>query len=185
AAVPVRVRPLGRDTVRLRLPRPLPLHLGDRVLLRDPGRHHIAGSAIVLDVAPPALRRRGAAATRATLLAELPDQPDERIELRRRKLIHRDDLVRMGVTVTQQPVCGPWLADPEWWRAARSRLRAQVVDYARTHPLEPMIPVETLRQLLGLPDRALVQALLEPPIVMTEGRVGIPGYGLPEPVRRA
>ena len=39
AAVPARVRPLGADTARLRLARPLPLHVGDRALLRDPGRH--------------------------------------------------------------------------------------------------------------------------------------------------
>ncbi len=65
AAVPVRVRPLGPDTVRLRLARPLPLLVGDRALLRDPGRHHVSGGVRVLDVAPPPLARRGAAAARA------------------------------------------------------------------------------------------------------------------------
>ncbi|HYN92846.1 MAG TPA: selenocysteine-specific translation elongation factor, partial [Pilimelia sp.] len=43
AAVRARVRPLGADTARLRLDRPLPLRVGDRALLRDPGRHHVAG----------------------------------------------------------------------------------------------------------------------------------------------
>lgn len=37
-AVPARVRPLGSDTVRLRLDRPLRLRIGDRAVLRDPGR---------------------------------------------------------------------------------------------------------------------------------------------------
>lgn len=64
AAVTARVRPLGGDLARLRLSRPLPLHLGDRALLREPGRHRVAGAVTVLDVAPPPLARRGAAADR-------------------------------------------------------------------------------------------------------------------------
>ena len=71
AAVPVRVRPLGADTARLRLSRPLPLRIGDRAVLRDPGRRAVAGGLTVLDVQPPPLRRRGAAAGRAEVLAEL------------------------------------------------------------------------------------------------------------------
>ena len=48
---------------RLRLRDPLPLHAGDRVLLRDPGAAGLAiYGAIVLDPAPPPLGRRGAAA---------------------------------------------------------------------------------------------------------------------------
>ncbi|MFJ6956411.1 selenocysteine-specific translation elongation factor, partial [Micromonospora aurantiaca (nom. illeg.)] len=76
AAVPARVRPLGPDTVRLRLARPLPLLIGDRALLRDPGRHHVAGGVTVLDVDPPPLRRRGAAAARTAVLAGLDGRPD-------------------------------------------------------------------------------------------------------------
>ena len=66
ARVVARVRPLGAGLARLSLTDPLPLHVGDRILLRDPGSRRngsfpsIAG-AIVLDVAPPALARRGAA----------------------------------------------------------------------------------------------------------------------------
>ena len=71
AAVPVRVRPLGPDTARLRLATGLPLRIGDRALLRDPGRHRVVGGVTVLDVAPPALRRRGAAAGRAAVLAAM------------------------------------------------------------------------------------------------------------------
>jgi selenocysteine-specific elongation factor len=71
AAVTVRVRPLGPDTARLSLTRPLPLRVADRLLLRDPGQHRVAGGATVLDVRPPALRRRGAARARAAELADL------------------------------------------------------------------------------------------------------------------
>ncbi|MCV6971197.1 GTP-binding protein, partial [Mycobacterium bohemicum] len=58
AAVPVQVRQLG-IAARLRLAKPLPLRVGDVGLLRDPGEHRIAAGVEVLDVAPPALRRRG------------------------------------------------------------------------------------------------------------------------------
>ncbi|WP_344253750.1 selenocysteine-specific translation elongation factor, partial [Pseudonocardia hydrocarbonoxydans] len=50
AAVTVRVRPLGPDTARLHLREPLPLRVGDRAVLRDPGRRRVHAGATVLDV---------------------------------------------------------------------------------------------------------------------------------------
>lgn len=187
AAVAARVRPLGPDTARLRLARPLPLRIGDRALLRDPGRRYVAGGVTVLDVVPPRLTRRGAAAARAAVLAGLDGRPDEHGELRRRGLVRRAELERMGVTVTTTPVVGDWHADPGHWRDLRGRLDAEVARWTRAHPLEPGVPVETLRQLLRLPDRALVEALVAPPLVTRGGRVGPEsGHGgLPEPVARA
>jgi selenocysteine-specific elongation factor len=186
AAVTARVRPLGTDTARLRLSAPLPLRIGDRALLRDPGRHHVAGGVTVLDVVPPALRRRGAAAARATVLSTMDGTPDEAGELRRRGLIRHADLARMGVPVATAPVTADWHADPAHWAALRQRLAEEVARYGKAHPLEQGAPVETLRQLLDLPDRALVTALVAPPLVAREGRVGTgaPG-GLPEPIARA
>ncbi|MEU5949046.1 selenocysteine-specific translation elongation factor [Micromonospora sp. NPDC047465] len=186
AAVPARVRPLGADTVRLRLARPLPLLVGDRALLRDPGRHHVAGGVTVLDVAPPPLTRRGAAAARAAVLATVDGRPDLAGELRRRGLARAADLVRTGVEVTGQPVVGDWLADPEHWRRLGTRLGGEVARHAREHPLEPGAPVELLRQRLDLPDRALVEALVRPPLRLHAGRVtAAAADALPEPVARA
>ncbi|MFC8850826.1 MULTISPECIES: selenocysteine-specific translation elongation factor [unclassified Micromonospora] len=186
AAVPARVRPLGADTVRLRLARPLPLLVGDRALLRDPGRHLIAGGVTVLDVAPPPLARRGAAAARARVLADLDGRPDLAGELRRRNLARVGELTRMGVPVTATPVAGDWLADPEHWRSLAARLTAETTRYAAAHPLEPGIPVDVLRRRLDLPDRALVEALVRPPLRLVAGRVtASDGDALPEPVARA
>ncbi|MET8094732.1 selenocysteine-specific translation elongation factor [Micromonospora sp. NPDC005220] len=196
AAVPVRVRPLGPDTVRLRLTRPLPLLVGDRALLRDPGRHHVSGGVRVLDVAPPPLGRRGAAAARAQVLAELDGRPDLAGELRRRRLIRAGALIRMGVPVHTepgrggpayaQPVAGDWLADPAYWRRLGEQLIEEVARHAREHPLEPGMPVDALRQRLALPDRVLVEALVRPPLRIHAGRVGAAGAdALPEPVARA
>ncbi|MDP9240626.1 MAG: selenocysteine-specific translation elongation factor, partial [Actinomycetota bacterium] len=49
AQVAVRVRPIGEDTARMTLITALPLRIGDRALLRDPGRHRIAAGLTVLD----------------------------------------------------------------------------------------------------------------------------------------
>ncbi|MET8233360.1 selenocysteine-specific translation elongation factor [Micromonospora sp. NPDC005298] len=186
AAVPVRVRPLGPDTVRLRLARALPLLVGDRALLRDPGRHHVAGGVRVLDVAPPPLSRRGAAAARAQVLADLDGRPDLAGELRRRRLVRADTMIRMGVPVTVAPVVGDWLADPEHWRRLGDRLTEEVARHAREHPLEPGMPVDALRQRLALPDRVLVEALVRPPLRVHAGRVAAAGAdALPEPVALA
>ncbi|MEV4766488.1 selenocysteine-specific translation elongation factor [Micromonospora chokoriensis] len=186
AAVPVRVRPLGPDTVRLRLARPLPLLVGDRALLRDPGRHHVSGGVRVLDVAPPPLARRGAAAARAQVLAELDGRPDLAGELRRRRLVRAGTLIRMGVPVHTAPVAGDWLADPAHWQRLGEQVTEEVARYAREHPLEPGMPVDALRQRLALPDRVLVEALVRPPLRVHAGRVGTASVdALPEPVARA
>ncbi|SCG38628.1 selenocysteine-specific translation elongation factor [Micromonospora humi] len=186
AAVPARVRPLGPDTVRLRLARPLPLLIGDRALLRDPGRHHVAGGVTVLDVDPPPLRRRGAAAARAGVLAGLDGRPDLAGELRRRRLVRAGQLRRMGVPATASPVVGDWLADPEHWRDLGRRLAEEVTRHAGEHPLAAGVPVDVLRHRLGLPDRVLVTALLRPPLRLRDGLVTAATAGtLPEPVARA
>lgn len=171
AAVTARVRPLGADTARLTLERRLPLLVGDRALLRDPGRHSIAGGLTVLDVAPPPLSRRGAAGARARTLASLDGRADAEGELRRRGLVRRTDLKQMGVPVTVTPVVGEWLVDPGRREVLRAELAATVAAWGRTHPLEPGVPVESVRRALQLPDRALVQALVAPPLVVRDGRV--------------
>jgi selenocysteine-specific elongation factor len=186
AAVTAHIRPIGKDTARLRLERALPLRLGDRALLRDPGQRRLAGGVTVLDVAPAPLRRRGASAARAVVLAGMDGRPDERDEVRRRLLVRRVDLRQMGVTGDLPPVTGDWLADPAHWEALRSRLESEVARYARERPLEPGMPVEELRRALSLPDRALVETLIRPPLVSRGGRVRTgDGGGLPEAVARA
>ncbi|MFG1995493.1 selenocysteine-specific translation elongation factor [Actinoplanes sp. NPDC048988] len=194
AAVPVHIRPLGTDTARLRLSHPLPLRIGDRALLRDPGRHHVAGGVTILDVAPPGLKRRGAAAARAAQLTSMDAHPSLRSELSRRLLIKGADLAAMGVLLPTpssepmspadaaagQPVAGDWYADPDHWSALGGRLGEEVAAYAREHPLEAGMPVEALRHRLGLPDRILVTALVRPPVVVRNGRVVAGPTGAPD-----
>jgi selenocysteine-specific elongation factor len=183
AAVPVRLRPLGDDAARLTLTRPLPLHIGDRLLLRDPGVRRVVG-ADVLDVRPPALRRRGAAAARARELADgVPSGADL---VRRHGLMRRPDLVAMGVVPEGEPVAADWLADPAHWESLRRRLAEEVARHAAADPLDPGLPVEAARSLLDLPDRRLVDALARPPLRLESGRVhASAAAGLPPAIAEA
>ncbi|MDP9870212.1 MULTISPECIES: SelB domain-containing protein [Streptosporangium] len=187
AAVVCAVRPLGGRIVRLRLARPLPLHLGDVLLLRDPGRDRsevrVLAGASVLDVRPPALRRRGAARERAARLAGAP--PDAAALPVGHPLLRAGELLAMGCVPAGRPVCGDWHADPAHWSALGERLAEAVRRYAAGHPLEPGMPVEAARHGLGLPDRRLVAALVRPPLAVVDGRIVSGPAGLPAPVARA
>jgi selenocysteine-specific elongation factor len=187
AAVSARIRPIGVDTARLTLAHPLPLRIGDRGLLRNPGAHQISGGTTVLDVAPPALARRGAAANRAKILADLDGRPDERSELRRRGIVRERDLRRMGVTTTIAPVHDDWLVDEQLLVRLREKLRGLVAGWRRDRPLEPGPPVDVVRRALRLPDRSLVHALVSPPLTIRDGRIVQAGQQavLPAPVVRA
>jgi selenocysteine-specific elongation factor len=168
-----RIRPLGplgplapggTAVARLTLRDELPLHVGDRVLLRDPGGAGVAIlGATVLDVAPPALTRRGAAAAAGPELAAWPDPPAAADLLRRHGLLRAGVLAAMGVTGAPAPVAGEWLADPVRWADLRRQLGEVVAAHARHDPLAAGLPPEAARAALGLPDRALVEALVRPP----------------------
>ena len=95
ATVGARLRPLDGAVVRLRLASPLPLRVGDRLLLRDPGTRRVLG-ADVRDVDPPELRRRGAARQRAAELAAQPGGRGAAADLARRRVVRADDFTAMG-----------------------------------------------------------------------------------------
>lgn len=186
AAVTAGVRPLGADVVRLRLLHRLPLRIGDRAVLRDPGSRQLAG-IVVLDVRPPRLGRRGAAAARADELAGMSGRPDGAGELRRRGLVRAGDLRAMGAEPPAEPLAGDWLVDPALWSRLVERLAAEVRAYAAAHPLEPGVPVDAVQARLGLPDRRLVEALVAAPLALRAGRVveGSADQQLPEQLRTA
>jgi selenocysteine-specific elongation factor len=187
AAVAAQVRPIGVDTARLTLAHPLPLRIGDRGLLRNPGAHHVSGGLTVLDVAPPALTRRGASVARAKVLGELDGRADERSELRRRGIVRQRELRRMGVPTTITPVHDDWLVDEQLLVRLKEKLHNLVAAWGRDRPLEPGPPLDVVRRALRLPDRSLVPALVTPPLTVQTGRVVRAGQqsALPAPVMRA
>ncbi|OBI46586.1 selenocysteine-specific translation elongation factor [Mycobacterium colombiense] len=177
AAVPVQVRRLGAAAARLRLARPLPLRVGDIGLLRDPGEHRIAAGVEVLDVRPPGLRRRGAARARAEELATgEAAAPD---------VARAADLRAMGLPPRGQRV-GDWVVDPRWWAARREEAAAAVRRWAGDHDIAAGMPLETLRQQVGLPAADLMPKLLDGTgLQVTDGLVRPPGAGLPARVDEA
>ncbi|HEY7487443.1 MAG TPA: GTP-binding protein [Streptosporangiaceae bacterium] len=172
AAVPVRLRALGPDTARLTLNTALPLHVGDRALLRDPARRAVA-RIHVLDVRPPPLTPRGAATSRARELATWPDRPGGEQLLRRHGVLRAADLEVMGCAAPPEAVrVGPgWFADPGHWESLRRRLLHELTRHAEVNPGTPGIPLEAARLRLGLPERSLVERLVQPPLRLHEGRV--------------
>jgi selenocysteine-specific elongation factor len=159
---------------RLRLRDPLPLHVGDRVLLRDPGA---AGQAIygatVLDPAPPTLARRGGGAAAARELSAWPAVPTAADLLRRHQLMRAPALVAAGLTELPAAVAGDWLADPAHWAALRAELPAIVADFCAKDPLAPGMPTEAARAILKLPSRDLIAALASGDIVQEAGYLRI------------
>jgi selenocysteine-specific elongation factor len=160
-----RVRMLGSRFARLTLDHPLPLHVGDRVLLRDPGAapdrdggRPVFG-ATVLDVSPPRLRGNGAAVAAARELASWPEIPAAPDVLRRHRLLRASTASAMGLRDLPPPVTGDWLADPGHWAQLRKSLATAVAAHAARDPLARGLPVEAARAELGLPSRDLIEAL--------------------------
>lgn len=179
AAVPVLVRPLGTDTARLATATALPLRAGDRGLVRDPGEHRIAAGFDVLDVDPPALSRRGAARARGRELAE-PDLA--RTYLRRTGFVRAADFTALGLEETGERL-GEWCADPGRLAALRAQAAEIVGAWDST---AAGVPVEALRQRLGLPAPELVVPVLRGTgFEVAGGLVRRPGAGLAPAVEKA
>ncbi|GGM06209.1 selenocysteine-specific translation elongation factor [Nakamurella endophytica] len=174
ASFVVHVRPLGADGARLSLPAPVPLAVGDRAVLRDPGGTVLTGVR-VLDVDPPALRRRGAAAARARELADEAVATSAVGQLLRRGAVRRDEARRLDLDPGDDPritaVGGWWVAADTWQRWA-TELATAVDAHAGRHPLDPALPLDAARRALDLPAAELVAPLAAAAgLVAAEGRV--------------
>lgn len=99
AAVQARLRPLGTEHARLTLARPLPLTVGDRMLLRSTGSRAVRAGVQVLDVDPPELARRGDGRRRAETLAGMSAAGDLAHEVRRRGAVPVAVLTTLGLAV--------------------------------------------------------------------------------------
>ncbi|HEY8618677.1 MAG TPA: SelB C-terminal domain-containing protein, partial [Dermatophilaceae bacterium] len=188
-AVPVHVRPLGPDTVRITMPEALPLRVGDRAILRDPGPQRVVAGALVLDADPPALRRRGAAAVRGRELADASGTPDLLMEVGRRGAARVAVLAALGIpeevladaagagrTVSGLHHDGEWLVTPEQWGQWVGDLTAAVDANTVTSPLDPGLSLEAARRACGLPDARLVRAVArDAGLRLDFGRVTRPG----------
>ncbi|MFD4673342.1 SelB C-terminal domain-containing protein [Lentzea sp. NPDC058450] len=176
AAVPVRVRALGEGAARLRAECELPVRPGDRLLLRDPGGSGPPVGAVVVDVVPEELARRGAAERRgAELVALASAEPTELAAdlVRRKRFLRPGDFRAIGLPVTGHPVTGSlattptgysptpgWLADPAAWADLVARVPAELDRWRTERPLTPDIPLPVLTDRLNLPSPEITRELL-------------------------
>lgn len=179
AAVPVSLRPLGDRLVRVRLATPLPLRIGERVLLRDAGAHRIMAGADLLDPDPPQLTRRGSPAARAAALAETPAHLDVTDELRRRGVVRISRLrAYSGLTQIAVPELAHRSGD---LLIARDRLAGwvreltrAVLAYQRANPLQAGAPEEEARREAAIPPAALSAVLAATPSLRAQdGRLSV------------
>ncbi|WP_256841789.1 SelB domain-containing protein [Ornithinimicrobium cryptoxanthini] len=150
AAQPTHVRPLGSGYARLTLSTPLPWHVGDRTILRDPGDRRL-WSLTVVDVDPLPPRRRGAAGRRAQEL-DGADSPAD-LRLRSRAADHPTVLTQLGLPAPTSGVrVGQWWVDEaalnDWGDLLTERVRA----HHQANPLSQGVPLAEAGRLLDLPD---------------------------------
>lgn len=180
ATVYVHCRPLGPNVARLTLDRPLPLHIGDRLILRGTGQRLITGGATVLDVDPPQLRRRGAATRRAESLAQLTATNHLAREVTRRGALEQATATAMGIPVSEPLVesvlaYDRWFIDRERLADWAQHLREAVAEHYGQDPAAGGIPQQAAVHLLALPHRELLALVLEHAGLSTyEGRVTDP-----------
>jgi selenocysteine-specific elongation factor len=183
-----RARLVSGRIARITWREPIPLHVGDRMVLREQSTRirprpdatasgqagwPAAYGVVALDVAPPPLGRRGASAPAAAELESWPDRPVAADLLHRHGLLRASALLAMGVSEHPEPVTGEWLADRGHWADLAERLGEAVTAQAAREPLAPGLTVEAARAAVGLPDRRLVDALVRPPLRLREGLIQI------------
>lgn len=166
AAVPAHVRPFGQDHARLALARPLPLAVGDAMVLRGGGARAVQGGVEVLDVDPPALTRRGDGTRRARVLAAMPRGGDLAGEVTRRGALAEEIAHRYGLTV---PAVlpegverhGQHLVAADAMQNWAERLTVLVRSARETDPLSAGVPDKAAADALALPAPALLDAVVQ------------------------
>lgn len=155
ATVPAQLRRFDADHARIILDWPLPLIVGDRLLLRDPARHLVLGGVGVLDPDPPRLVRRGDNAKRTAALAAMPPEGDVLAKVANRgavevSYLHQIGLISPGAAPPPEvrEFSGWWVHAPaydEW----RRQLRALVESDAQRDQLTPGVSQGAVRDALG------------------------------------
>ncbi|MBL1096677.1 selenocysteine-specific translation elongation factor [Streptomyces coffeae] len=181
---PARLRRLSDDLAQLRLSAPLPLHVGDRLVLRDPGTRRLLG-ATVLDPMAERITGRGAAGRRRAALASATGRPHLAAELARRGLVRTADLRRLGVPVPATRAEHAWLIDPEHHRHLTERLLHLVRTHQERSPTAPELTRDRIRDALGLPDTRLIDLIIPPELRERQGRIGMADTALPDALRPA
>lgn len=166
ATVPARLRCFDAEHARITLDWPLPLTVGDRLLLRDPARHIVLGGVSVLDPDPPQRLRRGDGARRGVALAAMPLEGDVLAKVASRGAVEVDYLRRISLAdpdVAPPPevreLSGWWVHLPAY-DAWRRQLRALVENDAQRDQLTPGVSQGAVRDALGTPAAHFIDQLV-------------------------
>lgn len=155
ATVPAQLRRFDAEHARITPDWPLPLIVGDRLLLRDPARHLVLGGVGVLDPDPPRLARRGDNARRTAALAAMPPEGDVLAKVAGRGAVEVDYLRRIGLVgadAAPPPEVrerGGWWVHLPTYDEWRGRLRSLVEDDAQRDQLTPGVSQGAVRAALG------------------------------------
>lgn len=181
AAVEAALRPFGEGHARLTLSRPLPVILGDRLVLRSSGARSVLAGVQVMDVDPPALQRRGDGRRREDALLTMPAGGDLSAEIARRGALRRADLVTMGFDVPEKPPKGA-VALRDWWIDVsqlgrwRDALLAAVQRHAAENPLAAGFTRGAALSVLALPDDSLLGLVIaSAKLEHSDGVLRLPG----------
>lgn len=183
AGVGARIRPLDADHARLHLDQEMTLVPGDRLVLRSPGAQVTVGGARVLDVDPPALDRRGAAAREAARLAGIADHGDPVAETVKYGAVSTERLRLLGFAADETPSGDVVVADGWWIHVPRltewaTQLRAAVEAAHERDPLAPGLPRGAARTALGEPGGRLLDMLVaRARLTERDGYITVPGRG--------
>ncbi|MCT2020660.1 selenocysteine-specific translation elongation factor [Kocuria marina] len=183
AGVGARLRPLDADHARLQLDHEMTLVPGDRLVLRSPGAQVAVGGARVLDVDPPTLDRRGAAARETARLAGIADHGDPVAETVKYGAVSTERLRLLGFAADETPSGDVVVADGWWIHVPRltewaTQLRAAVEAAHERDPLAPGLPRGAARTALGEPGGRLLDMLVaRAQLTEQDGYITVPGRG--------
>lgn len=167
AAVPARLRRFDAEHTRITFDWPLPLMVGDRLLLRDPARHLVLGGVDVLDPDPPQLSRRGDGTRRKATLAAMPPEGDVLTKVADRGAVEVSYLRRIGLVNTDEAMPSEVRELNGWWvhrpayEAWRLQLRALVEKDDQRDQLTPGVSQGAVRDALGTPAAHFIDQLAE------------------------
>ena len=180
AAETARVRPFGADHARLTLERPLPLAVGDALVLRGSGSHAVRTGVRVLDVDPPAPARRGDGRRRQAVLEAMPEGGDLAGEVARRGAVSEQVVRRYGLAVPEElpdgvERRGEQLVDARALADWREMLTALVAEAVQADPLSAGLPRKAAADALALPAPELLDAVVAAAgLTLEAGRVKDP-----------
>lgn len=166
AALVGRLRPFDGEHARITFDHPVPVVLGDRVVLRSAGSRRVRAGAVVLDADPPPLTRRGDWRRRAATLAGLTPAGDVIAEVARRGAMRSEELAVLGLIragATPPPdvrVVDDWWVDLPTLHRWREQLTELVAQLHERDPLAAGLSRGSAVDALDLPSEDLLGAVV-------------------------